>query len=841
MQKQCCTILTLLLCTSSLVMAGEQWTDGQFHGRIAYSADGNFNDEDDWAASAFALAIFHEFGVQDQLVHFDYNCILPHSDPKWEKEHQESIEGAIQHYGYSPDIFFDCQKALDAAVENIADAINSSTADDPLYFILAGPMEVPYMGIEKSDPAKRKFVYCISHNRWNDGYASADLVNHNKRHVIPTGVTWVQIADQNRFLSTGPFGRPSQGEEWKPWQWLDTDRNDLGFLWQRLQATTRADCSDSGMAYFLMTGDEEVTIPKFQKLLQDHLPPKPMDRRLRVRLEAENYHMLDNFEVEYSNDRKASQRIAVQLTNSHGAIRTSLNEPYLANEARYDITVRYYETSADDIEYNLSIDGHNVAQWNSMGLDAGWTSYSTSNVKVKKGDNLSISVVGRDHEPVKIDYLELHDRNPFVLKNTEPDNPNASLGQIIVAGAAPGYLKYNGGGPAFLCGPDNPEDFLFRGELNSDGTRVGGGQETMIKRLAESGVNAFHCQMFRMQRCNIKDEGDDTHAPFIDHDPNKGLNQAVLDQWDGWLTLFEDHGIAVHLEFYNDATDVEKMGWTLDEDGQLHPDEAAFFEGIVRKFKHHKNILWGLEESCNKLPRSRTFHFKKLAELIAKTDNFNHPIVQSFVIPEDPEGDFPGGGGTSDDYIGDPHIPVVTWLHLVPHEDDYEAQHQEYLKYYKRDSRHFIVMKNETYHHPRKGRSSRIYMWSSAMAGLHTLEAYHHADKGNDTTLMQDGFINTFMEQTDIHKMTPRDDLAAGSTKWVLANPVESYIAYTYDYRDEMGVKGMRKGICDLHWFDTVTGTQVTEENVEVDWGDATWKKPDDFSNEVVLHIQMRE
>ncbi len=40
---------------------------------------------------------------------------------------------------------------------------------------------------------------------------------------------------------------------------------------------------------------------------------------------------------------------------------------------------------------------------------------------------------------------------------------------------------------------------------------------------------------------------------------------------------------------------------------------------------------------------------------------------------------------TSDDYVGDPHIRVVTWLHVVPHGTDYEKQHQEYLKYAQLD------------------------------------------------------------------------------------------------------------------------------------------------------------
>ena len=33
-------------------------------------------------------------------------------------------------------------------------------------------------------------------------------------------------------------------------------------------------------------------------------------------------------------------------------------------------------------------------------------------------------------------------------------------------------------------------------------------------------------------------------------------------------------------------------------------------------------------------------------------------------LPNDPEGDFPADGITSDAYVGDPHIRVVTWLHV---------------------------------------------------------------------------------------------------------------------------------------------------------------------------------
>src|SRR6185436_6072 len=49
----------LLGITGSALLASEGPFDGRnFKGRIAWSSDGNFNDEDEWAASPVALAIF---------------------------------------------------------------------------------------------------------------------------------------------------------------------------------------------------------------------------------------------------------------------------------------------------------------------------------------------------------------------------------------------------------------------------------------------------------------------------------------------------------------------------------------------------------------------------------------------------------------------------------------------------------------------------------------------------------------------------------------------------------------------------------------------------------------
>jgi hypothetical protein len=187
-------ILIVLFSASNLYPHSGPFDGKTFKGRIAFSSDGNYNDGDDWGAFPVAIAILDTFGVAGRLVHVDYSNILAKNDPRFYSEMAESVLGSAERYDISRSILFDCQKDSAGAVESIKNVINASSADNPLYYVLAGPMEVPFRGIEKSDPDKRKYVYCISHSRWNDGYTSSDraLHSHNKRDVIPSGINWIR-------------------------------------------------------------------------------------------------------------------------------------------------------------------------------------------------------------------------------------------------------------------------------------------------------------------------------------------------------------------------------------------------------------------------------------------------------------------------------------------------------------------------------------------------------------------------------------------------------------------------------------------------------------------------
>ena len=837
--------------------AATPYVDGQFKGRLAHSADGNANDEDDWAAFPTAMAIIDAAGLMDRLVHVDYNNILHHNDARFYRNMTDSVLGSIERYRMPARAMFDCQQNLEGALESIRRAIDASSADNPLYYVLAGPMEVPFLGIQRSDPAKRKYVYCISHSMWNDGYSQPEklhLHKYTKRDIIETGVNWVQVKPGNLLAdSTRTSSTP---EQWAKWQWMrDSADQRLGWIFSRLQIVDRCDVSDATMTYFLVTGDEEATTAKLRALLNDKRRPSPVSVRPEIRLEAENFRQLDNFTAERVNDRTASHRVSVTLSGGReGSIRGVLDQPYAATGGQFDVEVRYFDGKRGKSEYRLFAGGQARGEaWTTSADTDSWQSRTIRGVAIKPGDEIKVMVRGDGSETAKLDYVQFNvtartaaapaasaSRGAHArFTPTGPlDDKNALPGQIIVAGKNPGHLKYNGGGPAFLCGPDNPETFLYLGELNQDGTRSKGEQSRIIERVAKAGANAFHVILWRMNRSNLKNEGDDQHCPFVGHDPSQPLNEAVLAQWEGWFAELEAAGIVVHVDFYDDATDVEKIGWTLDAKGDLHPHERRFIEGIVQRFKHHRNIVWSVGESVNKLPRTRIPHIMKTTALIAAADPHKHPIVLSFVTPDTGERDIGKDYVFPADFHDDPNVSLITWLHVLPHGDDYEEQHAAYLRWSRVGAGRFIMMKNETERFPRTQPQSRIYMWASVMTGQHTMESGHDVLK-RANLLEPDGHIARFMEQTEVHRMQPSDTRAAGATNWVLANGNESFIAYGYAAKAPMGVKDLPAGRYDLRWLDCEKGRMVTQPGVVTKGGaETTWPKPDGIGHEVAVHIK---
>ena len=103
---------------------------------------------------------------------------------------------------------------------------------------------------------------------------------------------------------------------------------------------------------------------------------------------------------------------------------------------------------------------------------------------------------------------------------------------------------YHNGAPFFFCGPGDPEGFLHRGSLNSDGTR-NGDQDSIIQKMAGTGANVVYITAV----LSHGGDGGTTENPFVNHDPAQGLNSAVLDQWDGWIGDLNAANIVVFFLF----------------------------------------------------------------------------------------------------------------------------------------------------------------------------------------------------------------------------------------------------------------------------------------------------
>jgi len=100
------------------------------------------------------------------------------------------------------------------------------------------------------------------------------------------------------------------------------------------------------------------------------------------------------------------------------------------------------------------------------------------------------------------------------------------------------------------------------------------------------------------------------------------------------------------------------------------------------------------------------------------------------------------------------------------------------------------------------------------------------------------GHLVRFFESTNFNEMSPHDELKYGDTRYVLALPGTSYIAYTPSLKGKIGLKNTTAGNYEFHWFDCATGKQFLQTEVAVAMGDQTWIKPVGMGNEVAVYIK---
>lgn len=237
--------------------------------RYAYSCDGNLHDRDDICALPMSLAIFSASGNAGALVHLDFNNHYWKTNVAQELDETVSATADTTNTwgGFDCSVFYNMRTDRSAAIDHLAAAINSSTAASPLVIICAGPMQSVGLALAASNVAARAYVTVISHSTWNDvhskSYGPAEGLTGTLYNWIDLGALGAQqthIKDQNATIN-GSF---------TTYGWLNDPSNPkLKWLWDRGQkaAKTTFDCSDAGMVYFAIFGDDSTTPAKIKTLL----------------------------------------------------------------------------------------------------------------------------------------------------------------------------------------------------------------------------------------------------------------------------------------------------------------------------------------------------------------------------------------------------------------------------------------------------------------------------------------------------------------------------------------------------------------------------------------------
>jgi len=387
-----------------------------------------------------------------------------------------------------------------------------------------------------------------------------------------------------------------------------------------------------------------------------------------------------------------------------------------------------------------------------------------------------------------------------------------SVGGIVADPKNRQWLKRQDGRPFFMCGPGDPEGFLYRGKLKPDGTRDGD-QKALIAKIKGSGANCIYLMAVRSHG----GDGDKTHNPFAANDPSKGINPKVLDQWEQWFAEMDSSGIVIYFFLYDDSARVWRTGDNVGE------QEHAFIRTIVDRFEHHKNLIWCVAEEYQEALSVK--RVKNIAAQIRSADDHNHPIAVHKL-----------NGLTFDEFAEDANIDQFAIQYNEPTPD---ALHKGMVKAWKDAKGRYSLNMSEAKEFG-AGKSLRDKSWACAMGGAYVMILDMDIAATPKSDLEDCGRLVRFFETTNFNEMSPHDELAFAGTKYVLAKPGETYIAYAPNLDGKIGLKNLKAGQYDFRWFDCATGKEVVQKAVKAAAGSQTWTTPDGIGRELAVHIKRR-
>jgi len=413
-------------------------------------------------------------------------------------------------------------------------------------------------------------------------------------------------------------------------------------------------------------------------------------------------------------------------------------------------------------------------------------------------------------------------------------------GQIISDPQNPRWLKRHNGSHLFLAAAGDPEGFLYRGKRNPDGTRQGDQLDT-IRKLAAHGGNGIYMIAVRThggdapidKRTSPEIWPDDWHNPWNGQNPAMGLNQAILDQWETWFQEMDRHNIAIYFFIFDDAINMAKrFGWPLDSQGRLHPAQKDFVQSIVRRFQHHKNLIWCVMEEGQEIGADWARHISAIAEAIRDADQHNHVIAAHQL------------GGNVFFHADDPNISQFALQSHGPSVKSRQQFHDWMVEAWRLAAgRYSVNMSEDALHRELCQAGDRAAVrqrnWAAAMAGAYVMVLGIDGASTPVEWLADLRRLQRFFEQTDFFRMEPSDALRTGDTEFVLAAQGSSYILYSAAAHS-LGVKQLEQGAYDLRWLDPASGKTVTQSGIKIAAGEGNFPKPASIGPEAALYLKRR-
>lgn len=284
--KKIILLIAGILITTSIVTASKINPPA---GRIAIVADGNSPDPDDLGGTAVSIALLRGTGVENRLVHYSHSCDLVRvnkiSENAEKERHalmQSSCDVTARRWGgFEHLTFYDAKWQLDETIKDLAQAINNSTANDPLWIVEAGEPDIIGFALAATTKEKHKYIKVITHHPANDN--AGDF--YTWQQILDFGVEEVRIPDQNIKLKVDI-------SEWDWAMYHPDSRIQQVWLQGKIAEVDdvvkfqkgKWDCSDAGMVLYWITGAtngglELGTVEDVKSLLLNYIENNPEKKR----------------------------------------------------------------------------------------------------------------------------------------------------------------------------------------------------------------------------------------------------------------------------------------------------------------------------------------------------------------------------------------------------------------------------------------------------------------------------------------------------------------------------------------------------------------------------------